>query len=70
MIVIKIEYQEILLIFSPVVFFCSDNSVPLDVQVKNSVHDTPPLHYSTSVAPGGILLGALNRLMNSNPDFK
>ncbi|XP_028276008.1 transcobalamin-1-like [Parambassis ranga] len=48
----------------------SREPAPIDVVVENSLLGTAPLTYSTHVVYRGILLGALNRLMDSNANFK
>ena len=45
-------------------------STPIIVVVENSLVDTPPVTYSTHVMSGGILLGAMKTLMDSNANFK
>ncbi|XP_060929274.1 transcobalamin beta a [Limanda limanda] len=59
-----------LLLLCPGTLTADNDVATIEVQVKNSLLSTPPLIYSTSVAFRGILLGAMNRLMNSNADFK
>uniref|UniRef100_A0A3B4V7Q6 Transcobalamin-like C-terminal domain-containing protein n=1 Tax=Seriola dumerili TaxID=41447 RepID=A0A3B4V7Q6_SERDU len=44
--------------------------VPIQVEVQNPIDKIPPVTYSTHVVYRGILLGAMNRLMNSTSDFK
>uniref|UniRef100_A0A674MGS6 Transcobalamin-1-like n=1 Tax=Takifugu rubripes TaxID=31033 RepID=A0A674MGS6_TAKRU len=48
----------------------SDNvSVPFAVVVQDNLNNKPLLNYSTGTVYRGILLGGLNRLMNSNAGF-
>ncbi|CAL1570888.1 unnamed protein product [Knipowitschia caucasica] len=44
--------------------------VPIEIKVVNSVKDTPAETFGASVVKGGILLGAMRRLMSSNIGFK
>ncbi|XP_071328140.1 cobalamin binding intrinsic factor-like [Trachinotus anak] len=52
------------------IYHADTDPVPIHVEVQNSLLGEPPLTFSTHVAPRGILLGALKRLMASNSDFK
>ncbi|XP_072314791.1 cobalamin binding intrinsic factor-like [Eucyclogobius newberryi] len=45
-------------------------SAPIEIKVVNSLKDTPAQSYSASVVKGGILQGAMKRLMASNAGFK
>ncbi|XP_033833439.1 transcobalamin beta a isoform X2 [Periophthalmus magnuspinnatus] len=45
-------------------------SLPIEIHVMNSVTNAPAQTYSASVVKGGILLGAMKRLMASNAGFK
>ncbi|CAB1458491.1 unnamed protein product [Pleuronectes platessa] len=60
----------LLLLLSPGTLTADHDFAPIEVIVKSNLLSTPQLSFITSVAPRGILLGALNRLMNSNTDFK
>lgn len=44
-------------------------SVPIDVEVRNLLHNSSPLIFSTGTVYRGILLGALNRLMSNSSHF-
>ncbi|XP_035479526.1 transcobalamin-1 isoform X1 [Scophthalmus maximus] len=48
----------------------TQDPVPIDVVVENSLSGNKPLTYTTHVAYRGILIGALKRLMDSNENFK
>lgn len=51
-------------------FLSVNEPVAIVVVVQNSILNTPPLTYSSHVMKGGILLGAMKRLMDSKADFK
>ncbi|XP_069572593.1 cobalamin binding intrinsic factor-like [Brachyistius frenatus] len=45
-------------------------SVPIRVSVENDLSNMTPESYSSSVVEGGVLLGALRRLQETETDFK
>uniref|UniRef100_A0A665U9I1 DUF4430 domain-containing protein n=1 Tax=Echeneis naucrates TaxID=173247 RepID=A0A665U9I1_ECHNA len=45
-------------------------SVPIRLSVENSLSNMSPESYSSSVVEGGVLLGALRRLQETQQDFK
>lgn len=75
MIFIFNRYQRISLFFGGF-FLChpafksGESSVPIEVWVENTLNNTPPLFFRADIVYRGILLGALNKLMASNSDFK
>ncbi|KAK7883191.1 hypothetical protein WMY93_029365 [Mugilogobius chulae] len=42
---------------------------PIEMKVENSVDNTQPLLFNTTVVTDGILLGAMRRLQNANAGF-
>uniref|UniRef100_A0A3Q2CXG8 Uncharacterized protein n=1 Tax=Cyprinodon variegatus TaxID=28743 RepID=A0A3Q2CXG8_CYPVA len=45
-------------------------SIPIRLTVENDLFNMAPESFSSSVAEGGVLLGALRRLQEAQPDFK
>uniref|UniRef100_A0A3Q1K0Z2 Transcobalamin-like C-terminal domain-containing protein n=1 Tax=Anabas testudineus TaxID=64144 RepID=A0A3Q1K0Z2_ANATE len=45
-------------------------SVPITLTVENELSNVSPESYSSSVVEGGVLLGALRRLQETQQDFK
>ncbi|XP_071317647.1 cobalamin binding intrinsic factor-like [Trachinotus anak] len=45
-------------------------SVPIRLSVENDLSNMTPESYSSSVVEGGVLLGALRRLQETQQDFK
>lgn len=44
--------------------------IPIAIMVKNTLQNKPLQTYKTEVISGGILLGAMKRLSNSDAGFK
>ncbi|KAK5869045.1 hypothetical protein PBY51_010008 [Eleginops maclovinus] len=70
MMMMTVVLSAALLLLIPGTLTQSIKLLPIDVVVKTSSNDIDPLTFSTHVADRGILLGALNRLMDTNANFK
>lgn len=53
------------------IIWCADQgALPVRVFVENDLTNMTPESYSSSVVEGGVLLGALRRLQETQQDFK